>query len=315
MQRTSLKTTLVALVAVLVALAAAPGANAKIAVGIGDQQAAMFDHPGFKKLKIKRVRYFVRWDAMRNKDERLRARAYVKAARAHRKRVLLHISSDNLERRKAKLPKKRRYRKDVTRLVRYFRRLGVREFGARNEANHDSQATWKSPRRAAFEFKVVRRACKRCTIVALDVLDQAGVRSYIRRFYRALGRKHRRYARIVGIHNYSDVNRRRTSGTREIMREARRQNRRVRFWFTETGGVVNFGRSFPCNERRAANRLNYLFRIAKRYRKRIRRLYLYNWTGAGCDARFDAGLTRTDGSLRPGYYVVRKQLRKKLYTR
>jgi hypothetical protein len=315
MQRTSLKTTMVALVAVLVAVVATSPAHASIAVGIGDQQAAMFDHPGFKKLKVKRVRYFIRWDAMRHRDERDRAVAYIAAARAHRARVLLHISSDNLVRRKARLPKKKRYRRDVTRLVKYFKRRGVREFGARNEANHDSQATWKSPSRAAYEFKVVRRACgKKCTVVALDVLDQAGVGRYMKRFYRALGR-YRRYARIVGVHNYSDVNRKRTRGTREIMRTARRYNRRTKFWFTETGGVVKFGRSFPCNTKRAASRLNYLFRIAKRYRKQVRRLYLYNWTGAGCEARFDAGLTNPDGSLRPGYYVVRKQMRAKLFTR
>mgnify|MGYP006170742837 CR=1 FL=1 len=86
----------------------------------------------------------------------------------------MHISSDNLNRKKAKLPKLSRYRSDVTRLIKRYRKKGVKEFGARNEANHDSQATWKSPKRAADEFKIVRRACKGCTIVALDVLDQKG---------------------------------------------------------------------------------------------------------------------------------------------
>ena len=31
----------------------------------------------------------------------------------------------------------------------FNRKKGVKEFGARNEANHDSQATWKSPKRGS----------------------------------------------------------------------------------------------------------------------------------------------------------------------
>jgi hypothetical protein len=297
---------------VLVAMLAFAGvaeARTNVRVGIGDQQAGMFAQPAFQALKIKRVRYFVRWDAMRRSGDRLAARTYVQTARRNGASVLLHISSDNLTRKKARLPSKSRYRRDVTRLVKYFKRLGVREFGARNEANHDSQATWKSPSRAAYEFRTVRRACgSKCTIVALDVLDQRGVERYIRRFYSALG-SYRRFARIVGIHNYSDINRKRTRGTRSIIRTVERYNRRTQFWLTETGGVVNFGSSFPYNESRAANRLSYLFTVAKRYRRDIKRLYVYNWTGAPRGARFDAGVTNADGSPRPGYNTLRSRLR------
>jgi hypothetical protein len=52
----------------------------------------------------------------------------------------------------------------------------------------------------------MRSICRGCSIVALDALDQAGVTRYISRFYRALGSS-RRFARIVGVHNYSDTNR------------------------------------------------------------------------------------------------------------
>jgi hypothetical protein len=40
----------------------------------------------------------------------------------------------------------------------------------------------------------------------------------------------------------------------------------------------------------------------------VDRVYVYNWTGAGCGARFDAGLTSPDGSTRKGYTVLRQQL-------
>lgn len=300
--------TLLALVALSAAAPSAADARTNVRVGIGDQNVAMFDHSEFKALKIKRVRYFIRWDAIRRPDDLRNADAYVAAARRNKVSVLLHISSDDLTRKKAKLPKLSRYRSDVTRLVKRYRKKGVREFGARNEANHDSQATWRSPKRAADEFKIVRRACKGCTIVALDVLDQKGVERYMRRFYAALG-SYRRYATIVGIHNYSDINRKRTRGTKSIIRTAKRYNRRSQFWLTETGGVVSFGRNFPYNEKRAANRLQYLFTTTKKMRRDIKRLYIYNWTGAPAGARFDAGVTGPNGEARPALATLKKNIK------
>ena len=305
-------------------LAAAPtsasAARLDVRVGIGDQNVRMFDQAAFKRLKLKRVRYFIRWDAMRdsNRVARESAELYVQRARQAGASVLLHISSDDLTRKKAKLPKLATYRRLVTRLVRHFRTFGVREFGARNEANHDSQATWRSPKRAAQEYKIVYRAAgKRSTVIALDVLDQRGVERYIQRFYRALGRTYRSRARLVGIHNYSDVNRVSTRRTQSIIAAVRRQNRRAQFWLTETGGVVQICGtrrkcSFPHSKTRAAKRLRYLFTSVARNRRVIKRVYVYNWTGLRKSrrVRFDAGLTNPNGSTRPGYRVLRSQLKR-----
>ena len=308
MQTTKKITTTILALAMLALLPAAADARTNVRIGIGDQQASMFGHPEFQALKIKRVRYFIRWDAIRNPSDLAAADAYVAAARKAKVSVLMHISSDNLNRRKAKLPKLSRYRSDVTRLIKRYRAKGVKEWGSRNEANHDSQATWKSPKRAADEFKIVRRACKGCTIIALDVLDQAGVEKYIRSYYKALGSS-RRYAKIVGIHNYSDVNRKRTRGTKSIIKTAKRYNKRTQFWLTETGGVVNFGSNFPYSESRAASRLKYLFTTTKQLRRDIKRVYVYNWTGAARGARFDAGVTGPNGEARPALTVLKQQIR------
>ncbi len=310
---------LLLLLALAIAAAPSPASAARIdvRVGIGDQNVRMFDQTPFKRLKLKRVRYFIRWDAMRNPVALASAEQYVRRARQAGMSVLLHISSDNLTRRKAKLPRLSRYRTDVTRLVKRFRRLGVREFGARNEANHDSQATWRSPKRAAQEYTIVHRAAGRgATVVALDVLDQSGVERYIQRFYRALSRTYRSRARIVGIHNYSDVNRVSTTRTRRIISAVRRQNRRAQFWLTETGGVVQICGSprrrcsFPHSKTRAAKRLRYLFTSVAQNRRAIKRVYVYNWTGLPKSrrVRFDAGLTNPNGSVRPAYRVFRSQL-------
>ena len=298
------------LAAVLLAVPATAGAKINVRIGLGDQQTAMFADRDFKKLKIKRVRYFIAWNAMKDAPRRIAAEDYVRRAAEDGASVFLHISSDDLRIRRGKLPSTKAYKRQVGRLVRHFRALGVREFGVWNEANHASQPTYKNPRRAAQYFKIMRKLCRSCTVVALDVLDQRGVERYIKRFYRALGSSRRR-ASIVGIHNYSDVNRRRLSGTRSIMRAVRRQNRRASFWLTETGGVVKFGKSFPFNTKRAAKRLGFLFKIVRQQRRSIKRVYVYNWTGGRKGkVRFDAGLTDHRGKPRKAYGVLRKNLRR-----
>lgn len=72
--------------------------------------------------------------------------------------------------------------------------------------------------------------------------------------------------------------------------------------------MVEFGGSFPCNERRAASRIRYMFRLARRHRRDVTRLYAYNWQGTDCATRFDAGLVRADGSPRPSYTAFKRGL-------
>jgi hypothetical protein len=312
MRRTAILAGLVLGIALIPATAA--DARSSIRVGIGDQQVSIFDQPLFQRAKFKRVRYFIPWNAMDNPGQLAAADAFVRRAESENMSVLLHISSDNLEIKKAKLPSVSEYRSQMRKLVPHFRELGVREFGTWNEANHASQPTYRSPTRAASFFKVMYREvkgrCKSCAVIALDVLDQHGVDRYMRSFYRHLSSTYRRRATLVGIHNYGDVNRRRSTYTRMIIRQSRHYNRKTKFWFTETGGIVKFGRAWPCSETRAKNRLRNMFDLAKRYRSSgVQRLYVYNFTGAGCDARFDAGLTNPDGTARPGYDYLRKKLR------
>jgi len=296
--------------------AAAQAQTVNVSVGIGDQNPGMFANPAFERLGIRKVRYFIRWNAITDPLQVANADAYVRNARAAGARVFMHISTSDLRRRRGTLPSLAQYRASVGALVRRYRAQGVREWGVWNEANHDSQETFDNPRRAAQFFLEMRRLCRGCMIVALDLLDQRGVDRYIRRFYAALGRN-RRLAGLVGIHNYSDTNRRRSSGTQAIIRAVRRQNRAARFWMTETGGVVRFGGSFRCDpadpapaERRAARAIDYMFSLTRRFRRDVQRLYIYNWTGEDCQARFDAGLTRRDGTPRPGYERVRVALRR-----
>ena len=300
---------LLGVIALLLAVPGAAQARTNVRVSIADQSQAMFDAPAYRALHLKTTRYFIRWDAIRSPADLARADAYVRRARAAHVRVLMHISTNDFTPKRAHLPSLAEYRRNVGALVRRYRKLGVREWGAWNEVNHKTQPTWNSPKRAAQYFKTMRALCRGCKIVALDILDQAGATRYIQRFYRALGSS-RRFAQIVGIHNYSDTNRatHRGHGTRSIILAVRTFNRRTQFWMTETGGVVNFARSFPCNEQRAAKSVARMFGLARSFRRYIKRLYVYNWTGSDCNG-FDTGLTKANGQVRPAYYTLRKYLR------
>ena len=301
-------------------------AKSSIRVAVADQSPRMFESPAWQALNLKRTRYFVPADVMQNRTERLKARAYVKAARAAGVSTLLHISTADLRSKRGKRVSTRQYRRNVGRIVRYFRNLGVRDFGAWNEVNHKTQETWDSPGHAVSYFKSMYRAvklgvgppkaCRSCGVVGLDVLDQSGVERYIRSFYSRLSSTWRKRLTIVGIHNYSDVNRNRSSGTSSIIRAVRRYNKRTKFWFTETGALASFRGSFPYSLSRQASRIKNMFRYASRYRRSgVDRVYSYNWFGiepsaaCGKSCLFDAGLVNPDGSPRPVYDTFRSKVR------
>jgi len=310
MHRRPLLAVLLAALAVALLVPAAPASaqsRVNVAVGIGDQSPAMFAHPSFADLRLRKARYFVRWNAVDDPALLARLDEYLAAARRNRVSVLLHV--DGVFQRS--LPSVARYRAKVGALVRRYRGR-VREWGAWNEANSTTQPTARDPRRAARFFLELRRVCRGCTIVALDLLDAGNQTDYVRDFFRALGSR-RSAARIVGIHNYGDTNRNRVTGTRRIITAVKRYQRRAAFWLTETGGLAYFaterGVVFPCSEARQARSIRQMLSLARRYRRDVRRLYPYNWFGTDCQGRFDAGLVRADGTARPALATLRAQAR------
>ena len=292
--------------------ASATAAKVKVDVGLGDQSFTMFDQSNYKALGLKKVRYFIKWNAAKDPYQLQQADIFVDQAKKDGATVFMTPSTDDLRLKKAKLPSVASYKREVGKLVTRYRAMGVREWGVWNEANHQSQPTYRSPKRAAQYFKAMYGMCKGCKILALDVLDQTVVGRYIDGFYQALSPTWDRRAKLVGIHNYSDVNRKHSTGTANIIRTVRQRghNPRAKFWLTETGGLVEFGRSFPCDKSRAANRIKYMFKLAKKYDRYVERMYAYAYWGNDCEERFDAGLVNADGSKRPGYNAFKTGIRK-----
>jgi len=310
---------LAAMAAALVVLLALPAigsaqSRTNVIVGMGDQRATVFTDPTFQALGLKRARYFIPWNAIRDPAQLALADQYVAAAKAAGVRVLMHISTDRLVRNNTRLPSVAQYRRDVKALVDRYKPQGVREWGTWNEANHDTQPTHRSARRAAQFYVAMRSFCRGCTIVGLDVLDQRSTRTpsidfrnYIRAWFQAAGRAGRLLT-VVGLHNYSEVNRRLTRNTRDLISSVRRYNRRAKFWYTETGGLAEFSTHFPCSVTRQANRTQYMFDLAKRFRSQVKRLYSYNYYGTDCATRFDAGLVSANGTPRPAYTVFQRNV-------
>jgi hypothetical protein len=302
---------LLALLLCLLGLAIVPasaGAKANVSIAIADENASMFDSPVYQALHMKRTRYFIPWNAATDPQALGPALQFVTAARAHGVKVLMHISTDTFTHGVAALPSVAAYTKNVKALIKLFKPLGVKEWGVWNEENHVSEPTYRSPKRAAQFFVAMRKICTGCTIVALDLLDAKSATGYIKSFYKALTPSDRAKAKLVGIHNYEDVNHKRTSGTQGVITAVRAQNPRAQFWVTETGGIVSLPPKFPCDEARAAKSTAYMFTLAKKFSRYVKRLYYYSWSTASNCGGFDAGLTRANGAPRPAYATFAQAL-------
>ena len=183
-----------------------------------------------------------------------------------------------------------------------------------NEANHFTQPTSRSPASAAKFTNTVAKLCKNCKIVVADILDQADdpaakspkfteTAKYIKEFRKSLKVR----ANICGIHNYSDVNRFRSTGTKALMSALGCKE----YWLTETGGLYNFGSFWSKKTYKGCSKASscqlkatkYMFSQAKT-NKKIKRLYVYTWFG-DVTPRFDAGLV-ADGTARPALAEIKK---------
>ncbi|HEX8102931.1 MAG TPA: hypothetical protein VF533_09975 [Solirubrobacteraceae bacterium] len=309
-----LTTILLSVVAALLLVSPA-AAKPRYVVGIGDQSAAMFANPHFLKLGIKRVRYIVPWDGLKHAGQRAEIDTYMSFARGAGMDVMLAFSArrgcykdGRYSKRKAcRAPSYAAFRTQVRAFHRRFPE--VRTYSPWNEANHKSQPTKQRPLLALRYYRVVRRVCMKCTVVALDLLDQGDMVRYLEAFAQKAGSR----ARIWGIHNYSDVNGFRNGATQKILAAAPGE-----VWMTETGGIVKFKPRYGYDERRAARSIRTMFALADKYskrqpgtRSRITRVYPYQWTGVRRGERFDAGLTDPRGRPRKALQVFRRYVRQR----
>jgi hypothetical protein len=267
-----------------------PGVRAGLVVGIGEQQTAMFSSPLFRALALHDAHLVIWYDALRVPSERALVDVWLQAAAAAGVRPFITFQYSRQH--PKQLPSVATFRAAFRAFHKRYPQ--VRTFSPWNEINHASQPTSKSPARAAEYYDVVKADCRGCTVLAGDLLDQPGMTRYLAAYRRHLDGT----PRIWGLHNYADANRFRKTGLRSLLKAVPGD-----VWLTETGGIVAFGRSFPRDEKRAARATDYVLGLAADT-PRVKRIYLYNWTGSAPGARFDSGLIGPDGKPRPAYEVL-----------
>ena len=290
-------------------LVAPATAEAKYSVGIGEQSAAVFSNPAWQSAKLKRIRVMVPWDWQKHAYQVGQNAEWMNAAKAANQDVLIAFTAargcyknGKYSKRKAcKAPSTTAFKKQF----RAFDKLWpwVKTYSAWNEINHVSQPTFKSPKRAAQYYNVLRTDCRsrKCRVMAADLLDTSNMLPYLRKF--------KRYAKgsptLWGLHNYQDVNRFTRADTLALLKNVRGD-----VWLTETGGFAAFGKGFKYSLTRQKKATKWMFTLANRYDTRVKgakakitRLFVYSWFGVprAKSNPFDAGLVNPNGSPRPAY--------------
>ena len=298
-------TSLLASLVSLAVLGAAPAASQAYITGVGDDNPNMFASPLFQALNTKISRYFAAYNVVDTTDLAA-VTTWIHAAEQSGIQPMIAFYHAR-GRAGTHMPTVAAYTKEIKKFFKKFPE--VKYYTPWNEANRGNVtvsggASFHSPtaKQAAQYYLALRSACKGCKIVGLDVLDGTNIKptiAYIHQF-QAYARGH--LPTIWGLHNYSDTNRNRSTGTKAVLAAVKGQ-----VWLTETGGVVQFGGAFPYSLSRASKALTYMFKLAASNR-RIARLYIYNWYGGDASTRFDAGLVDATGMPRPGYYTVLKKL-------
>jgi hypothetical protein len=280
-------------VSALTAAAASAQPPTSTIVGMGEQSPDMFEDARFHATGIRHARLLVPYDVVKRGGWPLHS-ADVWLARARRDGVepLVSFGHSMSKRHQFRLPSVREYSNRVAEFrARY---PWVREFSTWNEANLGSvQPTGRHPRRTAVYYRALKRQCRECTVVAVELLVTSNWRMW--RWIRAFRERAGRGRLIFGLHNYPDVTRLRTKATRLFLRRVKNSE----VWITETGGIVRH-RRFRYNEGRAARVIRHVFKLTDRF-SRITRLYLYNWRYDG-NTRWDSGLISEEGTERMGYY-------------
>src|SRR5258708_2261665 len=151
---TRLARLLLALACVVVAASAASSANAKLTVGIGDNNAAMFSQPLFQRMQVTTARQIVFWNVAVMKDKRYLnyARAWINAAQADGVQPLVSFGGNGNY-----IPTVAQYTAAVKAFIRDFPTIKL--YTAWNEPDWVFRSLSRKPTLAANFFNALVRSC------------------------------------------------------------------------------------------------------------------------------------------------------------
>lgn len=288
----------------------APATSGAYVVGLGDQSPAVFTNPYFQQLGMKRTRLITPYDAVFH--GRADLDAWLGAARAAHMEVVVAFNPPawmkcpNLGRNhRCRLVSSGSYKA----AFKAFRKRypWVRIFQPWNEVNNLTQPTAHNPAALVTYYKIARRYCRGCTILGADIQDLPNMVPYTKQLLAAFRRAHVATPRVWGVHNYTDTNRfvpDRASNMRKLVKLLP-----GKLWITETGGLFRFQpqgsrQTFRPDLRRQKRAMAALFKQADHYRRKIDRVYLYQWFASSAANRWDSAILDVHGLPRPVYDVL-----------
>jgi hypothetical protein len=275
---------------IVLSLAAPASAARRPSVGIGDNHAEAYRSKHMRKLPLKTARLVIPWNWNKDEYTAWRTEQWLATVRAEHLRPLVTFNRNWGQSRKY-VPRVKAY----VRSFRAFRKRypHVRDFSPWNEPNAKEQPFYRKPGKAARYFNAMRRACRRCTVLAGDVKDGSVMLPWLKVYKRKI-----RGAKVWALHNYKDATRKR-GGTADFLRAVRGP-----VWLTETGGLRNRG-----GLKGQAKAVKRIFMLAKKNR-RIKRIYFYQWK-AEKGSHWDSAFLDRHGKRRPAYYALRNGLKRR----
>ena len=272
--------------------------------GISDQKHQVFADQRLRGLGLGYARRSVAWDALRYRYQRREIDAWMQATRGAGMEPLVTFARSRSSGRRHGPPPPGEFARQFRRFRKRYPE--VRTYSSWNEANHCGTGTCKRPALVAGYFRVIRRSCRGCTVLAADLNDHPNPVPWARKFRRALGYE----PSLWGYHNYIDANRLRTTLTRRLLRAVKGQ-----IWLTEVGGLVarrnNSRQAMPQGKARAARATRFIFDRLARLSPRISRIYLYHWSSTSRRDSWDSAFIAPDGQPRPSLLAFEDILRER----
>jgi hypothetical protein len=183
----------------------------------------------------------------------------------------------------------------------------VRIYQPWNEVNNLTQPTARYPDAVVTYYKIAKANCRGCIVLGADIQDLPNMASYSAAVLRAFRAQHVPTPRVWGLHNYTDTNRFVRDSNSSMRRAARILPGKI--WLTETAGLFRFQpqnarQSFRPDLARQKRAMAAIFKQANHYRRKIDRIYLYQWFASPPSNRWDSAVLDAHGLPRPVYDIL-----------
>jgi polysaccharide biosynthesis protein PslG len=289
---------------------AAPATSGAYVVGVADQSPALFTNTYFEQLAPTRTRYITAIDSVfRQRDI---VDAWMDAAQAAGMEIVvafnppLGMRCPNIGRAKGCRPVSAAYYRRAFRAFR-ARYPFVRIYQPWNEVNNLTQPTARYPEAVVAYYQIAKASCRGCIVLGADIQDLPNMAQYSAAVLRAFRDRHVPVPRVWGLHNYTDTNRFVKDRNSSMRRAARILPGKI--WLTETAGLFRFQpqnarQSFRPDLARQKRAMQAIFKQASRYRRKIDRVYLYQWFASPPTNRWDSAILDAHGLPRPVFDVL-----------